>query len=92
VTWHPRQLAQQTGRTLVVTGANSGIGLEAARASSDAAPGFLSCGSRLLLYTQPVACSKNGSADGAGNQRSRKDSHLRRAGEVRVRECQASDE
>jgi NAD(P)-dependent dehydrogenase (short-subunit alcohol dehydrogenase family) len=29
--WHPRQLAQQTGRTLVVTGANSGIGVEAAR-------------------------------------------------------------
>ena len=29
--WHPRQLAQQTGRTFVVTGANSGIGVEAAR-------------------------------------------------------------
>jgi NAD(P)-dependent dehydrogenase (short-subunit alcohol dehydrogenase family) len=28
--WHPRQLAEQTGRTFVVTGANSGIGLEAA--------------------------------------------------------------
>jgi hypothetical protein len=46
----------------------------------------------LLLYTQPVGRSKNGSADGAGNQRSRKDSHLRGAGEVRVRECQPSDE
>jgi NAD(P)-dependent dehydrogenase (short-subunit alcohol dehydrogenase family) len=32
VTWHPRQLGQQTGRTFVVTGANSGIGLAAARA------------------------------------------------------------
>jgi NAD(P)-dependent dehydrogenase (short-subunit alcohol dehydrogenase family) len=31
MTWHPRQLAQQTGRTFVVTGANSGIGLATAR-------------------------------------------------------------
>ncbi len=31
MTWHPRQLAQQTGRTFVVTGANSGIGLVTAR-------------------------------------------------------------
>jgi NAD(P)-dependent dehydrogenase (short-subunit alcohol dehydrogenase family) len=31
MTWHPRQLGQQTGRTFVVTGANSGIGFEAAR-------------------------------------------------------------
>jgi NAD(P)-dependent dehydrogenase (short-subunit alcohol dehydrogenase family) len=29
--WHPRQLAQQTGRTFVITGANSGIGRETAR-------------------------------------------------------------
>jgi NAD(P)-dependent dehydrogenase (short-subunit alcohol dehydrogenase family) len=31
MTWHPRQLAQQAGRTFVVTGANSGIGFEVAR-------------------------------------------------------------
>jgi len=31
MTWHSRQLAQQTGRTFVITGANSGIGVEAAR-------------------------------------------------------------
>jgi NAD(P)-dependent dehydrogenase (short-subunit alcohol dehydrogenase family) len=31
MTWHPQQLGQQTGRTFVVTGANSGIGFEAAR-------------------------------------------------------------
>ena len=32
MTWHPRQLAEQTGRTFLVTGANSGIGVEVARA------------------------------------------------------------
>ncbi len=29
--WQARQLAEQTGRTFVITGANSGVGLEAAR-------------------------------------------------------------
>jgi NAD(P)-dependent dehydrogenase (short-subunit alcohol dehydrogenase family) len=31
MSWHPRQLPEQSGRTFVLTGANSGIGLEAAR-------------------------------------------------------------
>jgi NAD(P)-dependent dehydrogenase (short-subunit alcohol dehydrogenase family) len=31
MTWHPRQLGGQAGRTFIVTGANSGIGFEAAR-------------------------------------------------------------
>ena len=31
MSWTPRSLAEQTGRTFVITGANSGIGLETAR-------------------------------------------------------------
>jgi NAD(P)-dependent dehydrogenase (short-subunit alcohol dehydrogenase family) len=31
MSWHPRQLGRQTGRTFVVTGASSGIGFEAGR-------------------------------------------------------------
>jgi NAD(P)-dependent dehydrogenase (short-subunit alcohol dehydrogenase family) len=31
MSWHPRDLGRQAGRTFVVTGANSGIGFQTAR-------------------------------------------------------------
>ena len=48
MTWHPRQLAQQTGRTFVITGANSGIGREAAR-------DLVSRGAHVVLAVRDVA-------------------------------------
>jgi hypothetical protein len=49
--WHPRQLADQTGRTFVVTGANSGIGLEAAR-------GLVGCGAHVVLAVRDPAAGE----------------------------------
>lgn len=48
MTWHPRQLGQQTGRTFVVTGANSGIGFEAAR-------GLVGRGAHVVLAVRNTA-------------------------------------
>jgi NAD(P)-dependent dehydrogenase (short-subunit alcohol dehydrogenase family) len=59
VTWHPRQLAEQTGRTIVVTGANSGIGLEAARA-------LVGRGAHVVLAVRDVAKGEQAAAGLAG--------------------------
>lgn len=48
MSWDPRQLAQQNGRTFVITGANSGIGLEAAR-------DLVGRGAHVLLAVRDVA-------------------------------------
>jgi NAD(P)-dependent dehydrogenase (short-subunit alcohol dehydrogenase family) len=59
MTWHPRQLAQQTGRTFVITGANSGIGREAAR-------DLVSRGAHVVLAVRDVARGEQARADFTG--------------------------
>lgn len=61
MTWHPRQLAQQTGRTFVITGANSGIGLEAAR-------DLVARGARVVLAVRDTAKGEQARATFGGGQ------------------------
>src|SRR3990170_3393184 len=59
MTWHPRQLGQQTGRTFVVTGANSGIGLEVAR-------DLVGRGAHVVMAVRDTAKGEKAAADLAG--------------------------
>jgi NAD(P)-dependent dehydrogenase (short-subunit alcohol dehydrogenase family) len=59
VTWHPRQLGEQAGRTFVVTGANSGIGFEAAR-------GLVARGGHVVCAVREAARGETAAARLAG--------------------------
>jgi NAD(P)-dependent dehydrogenase (short-subunit alcohol dehydrogenase family) len=59
MTWHPRRLTEQAGRTFVVTGANSGIGFEAAR-------GLVETGAHVVLAVRDIARGDKAAASLAG--------------------------
>lgn len=59
MTWHPRHLTDQTGRTFVVTGASSGIGLETARA-------LVERGAYVVFAVRDIARGECAAADIAG--------------------------
>src|SRR3954453_18221731 len=59
MSWHPRQLGEQTGRTFVVTGANSGIGLETAR-------GLVGRGAHVVLAVRDTVSGETAAARIAG--------------------------
>ena len=60
MTWHPRQLGAQRGRSFVVTGANSGIGFEAAR-------GLVGRGAHVVLAVRDTAKGETAAARLAGS-------------------------
>jgi NAD(P)-dependent dehydrogenase (short-subunit alcohol dehydrogenase family) len=59
MSWRPRQLGEQSGRTFVVTGANSGIGFEAAR-------GLVGRGAHVVLAVRDTAKGERAAARLAG--------------------------
>ena len=59
MTWSSRQLAQQTGRTFVITGANSGIGRETAR-------DLVARGAHVVMAVRDVAKGEQAKADFTG--------------------------
>ncbi|MCA1712369.1 MAG: SDR family NAD(P)-dependent oxidoreductase [Actinobacteria bacterium] len=54
--WEARQLAEQTGRTFVITGSNSGVGLEAAR-------DLVGRGGHLVLAVRDLAAGEKARAE-----------------------------
>ncbi len=60
--WQARQLAEQTGRTFVITGANSGVGLEVAR-------DLVGRGGHVVLACRDVAAGERAKAEILGGAR-----------------------